>query len=265
MPELDNLRTAPAFNPNQNIFPDEAQLRSALTTLHAEGWRGLVTYSLDGSLQHVPRLAKEIGFTVVIAGLFWFDDGQLARERAAALAQLAFIDAYVLGNEGLQQGRYTRQRLAAEIQQLKAATGRPITTTETLAQYQNDPTLASLGDWVFPTLQFWFDPAIRTPALAVGSVQAQHQILVNLAPGRTVVVKEAWWPTGGDAAATEANQTEFFRQLATTQIKFIWGEAYDQFWKVEPLNQGPRWGLHTDNGIPKQIIQTLQNTYIGSY
>ena len=38
-----------------------------------------------------------------------------------------------------------------------------------------------------------------------------------------VPVTEAWWPTAGEAAATEANQTEFFRRLAATSIKFVWG------------------------------------------
>ena len=253
------------FNPNANVFPTEDQLRAALTQLYAEGWRGLVTYSLDNTLAQVPRIAKQVGFTHVIAGLFWFDDAQLGREKAAALAQQAFIDAYVLGNEGLQGGRYTRQRLTTEITQLKAGTGRPVTTSETLAQYQNDPAIAALGDWVFPNLQFWFDPAIRTSAQAVASVQAQYQILLALAPGRTNVVKESWWPTAGDAAATEENQTEFFRQLAATSIKFVWGEAFSEYWKTEPLNQGPNWGLHSDIARPKQIISALSAIYIGAY
>jgi exo-beta-1,3-glucanase (GH17 family) len=233
--------------------------------LRAEGWRGLVTYSLDGTLQAVPRLAKEVGFTMIIAGLFWFDDAQLARERTAALGQLFSIDGFVLGNEGLKESRYTRQRLTNEFTRLKAETGRPVTTSETFAQYQNDPTLLAFGDWVFPNLQFWFDLAIRTPSQAVDIVQNQYQTLQIAAPGRIVVVKEAWWPTAGEPAATEANQTEFFRQWATTQVKFVFGEAYDQFWKTEALGQGPHWGLHTDTGTPKQIIQALQSLYTGPY
>ena len=253
------------FNPNANIYPSEPQLRTALTQLHGEGWRGLVTYSLDGTLQHVPRIAKEVGFTSVIAGLFWFDDAQLARERTAALAQLAFIDAYVLGNEGVQNARYTSQRLATEVHQLKTDTRRPVATTETVLQYQNDPTLASLGDWIFPNVQFWFDASVRTPALAVDSVRAQLGLIQALAPGRTLVAKEAWWPTAGEAAATQANQTEFFRQLSATDTKFVYGEAFDQFWKSEALGQGPNWGLHTDTATPKQAIEALRGLYMDAY
>lgn len=122
-----------------------------------------------------------------------------------------------------------------------------------------------MGDWIFPNLQFWFDPAIRTPANAVVSIQTQYQSLQLLAPGRTVVIKEAWWPTAGEAAATEENQTEFFRQLATTSIKFVWGEAFNQFWKAESLGQGPNWGLHSSTGTPKQLISALSATYIAAY
>lgn len=254
------------FDPTEGVFPTEAELRAAIARLHEEGWRGLVTYSLDGTLRAVPRIAKDVGFRAVVAGLFWYDDAQLARERAAALAELSSIDGYVLGNEGLQQGRYTRQRLAAELARLKCETGRPVATSETFAQYQGDPTLLTLGDWVFPNLQPWFDPALRTPAEAVAAVQGQYRALQAAAPpGRVVVVKEAWWPTAGDPAATEANQTEFFRLLGATHVRFIFGEAYDQFWKREPLGQGPHWGLHTDTGAPKQIIHALQSLYTGPY
>jgi exo-beta-1,3-glucanase (GH17 family) len=253
------------FNPNLGTFPSEAELRTALKLLYDEGWRGLVTYSLDGTLAAVPRLAKETGFTMVIAGLFWFDDAQLARERAAALDQLTWIDGFVLGNEGLQFGRYTRQRLASELAQLRADTGRPVATSETFGQYQSDPSLSAIGDWVFPNLQFWFDPTIRSIPQAVSTVQSQYQTLQAAAPARTVVVKEAWWPTAGDPAATEANQAEFFRLLAASPVKFVFGEAYDQFWKAEALGQGPHWGLHTDTGSPKQIINDLRDLYTGPY
>jgi len=253
------------FNPNASVYPSEAELRIALSRLASEGWRGLVTYSLDGTLQHVPRIAKEVGFTSVVAGLFWFDAAQLARERTAALAERASIDAYVLGNEGLLNRRYTREQLSTEIQRLRADTGKPVATSETLAQYQGDATLVTLGDWVFPNLQFWFDPAIRTPAQGVASVQSQYQTLQSLAGARTIVIKEAWYPTAGDAAATQGNQSEFFRLLAATPIRFVWGEAFNQFWKSEPLGQGPNWGLHTDTGSPMQVITTLRETYTGPY
>src|SRR5262249_33594930 len=83
------------FNPNTSTSPSDAQLQTALQQLVSEGWRGLVTYSLDGTLADVPRIAKQVGFTMVIAGLFWSDSAQLFREKLAARAQVNFIDGFV--------------------------------------------------------------------------------------------------------------------------------------------------------------------------
>lgn len=250
------------FNPNVSAYPTEEQLRSALQQLYGEGWRGLVTYSLDGTLSQVPRIAKEEGFQYVIAGLFWFDDAQLARERAAALQEASWIDAYVVGNEGLLFNRYEFPELKQEIESLRTATKRPVTTSEIPALYT--PALLDVGDWVFPNIHPW-NEGIRVITDAVQYVQAQYQGL-QAQTSKPVVIREVWWPTGGgDPAATEANQAEFFRQLAGTNVKFIWGEAYDQYWKREaqPPNPdpGPHWGFHTEYGVPKQIIVELQDLY----
>jgi len=252
------------FDPNTNIYPTQVELQGALTRLYNEGWRGLVTYSLDGTLSAVPQIAKQIGFTMVIAGLFWFDAAQLARERTAALAQVAYIDGFVLGNEGLSSGRYTRQQLEEQIASLRADTGRPITTSEPLNQY-SDPTLLSVGDWAFPNIHPW-NQGIRSVSEAVGFVQSQYHTLQSVAPGRSIIIKESWWPTGGgDPAATEANQSAFFRQLAATDVKVVFGEAYDQFWKTTEAALGPYWGWHTDMGEAKRVVADLHATYTAPY
>lgn len=253
------------FNPDLGAFPTEAELRASLAPLYAEGWRGLVTFSLDGSLSQVPRIAKEVGFTMVIAGLFWFDDAQLARERTAALEQLSWIDGFVLGNEGLQFRRYTRASLQAQMAGLRAATGLAVTTCETLSQYLLDPSLLTLGDWVCLNTHPWL-ANIRTIPEAVEYVQRWYRAFQTAAPGRAVVVNETWWPTGGgDFTASEASQVEFFRRLAGTEVRFVWGEAFDQYWKMAEGPQGPFWGYHTDNAIPKRIIRDLQTAYTSAY
>ena len=258
------------FDPTRSVYPNESQLRDALTRLYREGWRGLVTYSLDGTLSTIPRIAKETGFTQVVAGLFWFDEAQRGRERAAALQQLAFIDGFVLGNEGLQEGRYTRARLETEITALRADTNRPVTTTEPLNQYVADPALLLVGDWAFPNIQPWGQTGaeIKSVPDAARFVQDQYRALQAAAPGRTVVIKEAWWPAGGsDPAATEANQTAFFQQLAAApDVKFVFGEAYDQFWKATSARPyEAHFGLHTDRAAAKNAILALQSLYTGPY
>ncbi|MGI9175877.1 MAG: hypothetical protein ACR2GR_11225 [Rhodothermales bacterium] len=261
----------PLFDPTRGIPASPDSVRAALQQLYDEGWRGLVTYSLDPDqgLDVVPRIAKEVGFTQVIAGLFWFDAAQLERERTAALAALPWIDGFVLGNEGLLFNRYTCDALEAEIARLREETGRPVTTSEPPGEYLPTGTcparLAQLGEWLFPNIQPWF-AEIREVGAAAAFVEQQVEALQSAAAARALVVKEAWWPTGGDdPAATEANQRAFFQRLAATDVRFVWGEAYDQVWKTDEGPQGPHWGLHTADRTPKKVIPDLADVYRGPY
>jgi exo-beta-1,3-glucanase (GH17 family) len=274
-PVVDALQTcrnwityAPSrpYNPDTGTYPNEDQLRANLQQLFDEGFRGLVTYSLDGTLREVPRIAKEVGFAQVIAGIFWFDSAQLAREKSAAQEELPFIDAFILGNEGLLFGRYTRSDLEREIAALRTLTGRPVTTTETGGQYLADPSLAAVGDFVMPNIHPWFANVRTIPEAVQFTANELQAIRAIVAPGRAVVVKESWWPTGGgDPAATEANQIAYFDGLAATSVHFLPGESFDQFWKTAEGTQGPHWGYHSDVAAPKPIVAALHDDYVCSY
>lgn len=258
------------YNPNLNIQPTEAQIQGDLQLLFNTGFRGLVTYSLDGVLQETARIAKSVGFTQVIAGAFWFDDAQLAREKTAALQELPYIDAFIVGNEGLLEGRYTRARLEQEIAWFQTNTLKPVSTTETGGQELADPTLIDLGDFATVNIQPWFNGSLNpsNPAAMATAVSNEYTALKNLRPDRSIFVKEAWYSTTGNVAATQANQTAFFAALANTPVKFVWGEAFDQPWKSEnsPFGTlGPGWGMFTGNRTPKSIVSDLANVYIGSY
>jgi exo-beta-1,3-glucanase (GH17 family) len=256
------------FDPTRGVPVHADSLRVALRQLYEEGWRGLVTYSLDPTqeLDSVPRIAKEVGFAKVVAGLFWFDDAQLARERPVALSQAQWIDAYVVGSEGLEMQRYSCTGLKNEVARLRQETGRPVATSEPDGQYLsgNCPDLVSVGEWVFPNIHPWF-ANIRSIPEAVQNVEDRYRALVNAAPGRTVVTHEAWWPTAGGTEATEENQSGFFGRLSATSVVFIWGEAYDQIWKTQEGPQGPHWGLHADGRIPKQLVDEQRPVYRGPY
>jgi hypothetical protein len=123
------------YDPQRKVFPTKRELRNVLAQLHREGWRGLVTFSMDGTLRHVPRLA---------------------------------------------------------------------------------------------------------------------------APGRVVVLKEVWWPSAGDPAASPASQAEFFRRLRHTDVPFVFGSAYDAFWNTAESAVGTHWGLHTDSGEPKEVLRAFE-------
>ena len=132
----------------------DAQITTDLQKLHQEGFSGLVTYDLLGTLKDVPMLAKSVGFQWVIAGIYHVNPtdpgyGQdLANATSSAVAK--YVDAYVVGNEGMFRALnypsdptdYTLKNLLDEMAALKsglAGLGLPqtwaITTTETSEAY----------------------------------------------------------------------------------------------------------------------------------
>jgi exo-beta-1,3-glucanase (GH17 family) len=262
-----SFEPAAPFNPTQGVATTDSATRASLQQLFDEGWRGIVTYSIDPvqGLDQVPRIAKQVGFQFVIAGLYWYDEAQLSRERAAALDQAQYIDAFVVGNEGLMEGRYTRASLTTELENLHAATKRPVTTSEPDWLYHADPSLLMLGDWVFPNIHPWFAD-IRSTSSGVSFVENRVSALQQLAPSRTIVLKESWWPTaGGDPAATQDNQSVYFAALAAAGVKFVWGLGYDEYWKTDEGPQGPHWGFHDSQRHAKRLVYDLADVYRSSY
>lgn len=266
------------FDPRQQIFPAETQIRQVLTQLYDEGWRGLVTYAMDASLAQIPRLAKEAGFSKVVAGLYWYNNATYAIERQAAMGQLAYIDAFVVGTEGLCGDRcgrppINRQELESEILRLRNDSGLPVATNEPDFVYRNDPSVLQLGDWVFVNIHPWWGNQ-RSPANAASWTRDIYQDLRGrISPDRVIVVRETWWPTAADAAAGEENQTAYFQHLSQQTsptpfpqpVLFVYGEAYDQFWKQEPGGQGPFWGMHTTQGVAKRVISGARGFYTDRY
>lgn len=274
-----------------NANPSDQRITADLKTLYDEGWRGLVTYTILGSYSDIPRIAKSVGFQYVIAGVF---DPKNPTEVAAASSPnvLPYADAFVVGNEGLQDGRYNLSQLTSAVAQVKNATGKPVTTSEPGGQYYtgspNSQPLLHLGDWLFPNIDYFLwdfgsGPQTSTPQQMWTNVSFFYQFaLNNNATGGPVVAKESFYPTaggsvGGGATASDANQIAWYGQEASTQkvngqpFLFVWGEAFDQPWKGPNLPGNPiapfepHMGLHGLNvdgaAQPKPIIAALKPDY----
>jgi exo-beta-1,3-glucanase (GH17 family) len=284
-----------------NCAPSEAHVTKDLQTLYQEGWRGLVTYNLLGAYGEIPRIAKSVGFQYVIAGLYHvsptspatcgFDNPHQAELDNATNADIAkYIDGFMVGNEGLADGRYTIEQLTTEISTIRNnpnTTGKPVTTSEKSDSYLNTSAfrdqLRTIGDWWFPNSNFYcWNNAPEDPAATWNNVgYAYNQLQLAAKPlGMTVVYHESWYPTGpaDQPLATQENQVTYYQLMATGKSKwfkgkfyFVWGEAFNQSWKSgEACNQGPNWGLHGNNPAentrkPNLIITKLQKVYTGTY
>lgn len=246
------------YNPDLNQFPTEAQLRDDLVQLWSEGFRGLITWSMDGTLRSVPRLAKELGFVYVVSGIYYYDAAQLAREYTACIDEQSYIDAFVVGNEGLQIGqRYTLTQLQQVMSDLKAATNKPVATCETGGFYLQHPELLAEGDFVLTNIHPWWANIRAIPAAVQHTVNEYHAIDALMPPGKLLYVRESWWPNGGgDPAATPANQRDYFTTLSNANVALAYGAAYDQPFQI--LNGEPPWGLHSANGVPYPALNALK-------
>ena len=78
------------------------------------------------------------------------------RAYAGPLRLKRCADGYVVGSgEARRAAATTAATLDRAIHDVRAATGRPVTTREPLASYRDDASLVRAGDWLFPIVQPW--------------------------------------------------------------------------------------------------------------
>lgn len=248
-----------AFMPGGKGFElSESEIRSELRLLRQVGFRGIVTYGSKGMMGKIPEFARSEGFDGTIIMGIW-DIGS-AEEYQNARSQVQFVDGYCLGNEGLDV-RYNAEALLSGMKHLRGATGLPVTTSEPIVKYfqpKYQYVLCKAPDWVFPIIHpFWDQPFEPEQAARWITVHCDY---LSVFSGRSVMIKEAGYPSAGHKKLNEEEQVVFFKALATSGLSFFYFEAFDQPWKAT-LNHNPpieaHWGLFKADGTPKKIAAFL--------
>jgi exo-beta-1,3-glucanase (GH17 family) len=243
------------YNPDVGKYPLKSIMREDLRVLYTAGFAGIITYGANGTLDSIPQLAKEAGFAQVVMGVWNPLD---ADEMAAAVRAAPFVDGYLVGNEGIGDGRYSFDGVRDAIHNLRAATGKPVTTSERIDAYSSDELLA-LGDWVSPIVHpYWYDWKQANYA-AEWTAEQYADLRAELPPDRFLQFKEVGLPTAGDAAVSEEAQAEYYQALQETGVVFVYFEAFDQFWKAQSAESavGPHWGLFTKERTPKVAAHSV--------
>jgi exo-beta-1,3-glucanase (GH17 family) len=236
------------------VFPSDTEIARDLAVLHDEGFRCLLTYASDGTLSHVPRLARQAGFTCVYMGI-WCPTN--AAEIRAAVAESSFVTGYVVGNEGLDEARacaYDTTALSATIAQVRAATGKLVTTSEQIDDYLTGryaDWLRAHGDRLFPNAHpYW--AGITQPDSAAQWTLAKYEALAALTSKR-ISLKETGLPSAGCGGCSEERQRLFFQLLRSTPVEHCVFEAFDQPWKG-PAEVEKHWGVNDANRRPKLVV-----------
>ncbi len=251
------------FSPGSEDSPSSrTQIVEELRLLYQQGFRSLVTYSSAGVLGDIPSIARAEGFSGTVIMGVW--DIFSKKEWLHALAQQAFVDGYCLGNEGLGN-RYTPQELAEKMTKLKEVTGKPVSTTERIERYLDGPDrewLLNHSDWLFPlALPFWAGQI--DPQRAVDWVVARSDYLQAITE-RTVILKEAGFPSALSEGQSEETQLEFFQALVTSGLTFFYFEAFDQPWKHHMFQEPEfeaHWGMYRADGNPKKVMKWLASRW----
>ena len=248
--------TPTGANPDQLQQPTAESMRADLRTLRDAGFTGLITYGSAGVQGHETMAqAEAAGFRGLIIGVW---DFELEEERANAKAAAGspLVLGLCVGNEGCGK-RYSLAALRAAMDELRTATGKPVTTTEEIDDYLDDEIL-QLGDWVFPNAHPYFHGRSE-PSAALRWTRGAYDDLSR--SGRFVWFKELGLPTAGDTAGrlSENAQAEYYRQLARSPVLFAYFEGFDQPWKTwRPFEA--HWGLFTADRQPKLLVRGFLTT-----
>jgi exo-beta-1,3-glucanase (GH17 family) len=234
---------------------------------------GIITYSVRDGHEHVPALARALGFRAAVIGV-WDPASAPELETAVRLAR-AYPDlvmAVAVGNEGLFWKRYDRGTLESALARLRAALpGLPVTTSEPFAVYLDGrfPGFLEAQDFLLPNVhplfEPWFHPD-RTEQAVEFVVEVVKRLRAN--SGKPVLVKETGLPSGPQAKGySDARQAEFWRRLPTRMRSeagqaVAWFEAFDGPWKpaAAPAELGrepeeeAHWGLLRADGTPKPVL-----------
>lgn len=250
------------YNPTTGQEPTEDEARAQLQKAYAAGFRGIILYGSSGINLKLPRIAKEIGFQVVGAGIW---DPSNAEEVANAIAQKAYVSFYDVGSEGIYRGGnpYSKSQLIQALGQVQQATGLAVTTSEPWSVWLNNMDLADSVDFISVNIYGWWD-GLHEPQAAANAL-AEHYGAVKAAAGsKPVVVRETGFPTGGHPEASVQKQRQYFQALDKTDLPYAFFEFADQYWKSEldgSYDIGPVWGRWDKDGNDKWVnhAPTAQN------
>ena len=223
---------------------------------------------MSRSLHGIVEQAVSLGYRAMLLGI-WDPRSEVEVAGVADLIRryrdrLAL--AVCIGNEGINDNRYTIEDLGHARDHLRRLTGTgaavPVTTSEPAGDY-GWPPLRGFGDFLAPNIHPAIDQEALSPRAAVAWVRGRAMAIAQLA-GKPVLVKETGVPNGGGAPHGPERQRAFWAEWlaegrampsggARTFVSFAAAfEAFDAPWKAVQL-ENPiegHWGLMTNERQP---------------
>ena len=239
--------------PQKDQYPTDDEMRRDLEIM-SKLTDNIRTYSVDGTLGDIPKLAEEFGLRVTIG--IWISPDLERNEREIQKAiELAnnsrSVVRVVVGNEALFREEITPEDLIMLLDRVRAAVKVPVTTSEQWHIWEKYPQLAKHVDLIAAhILPYWeFIPVDKAGQFVLDRARD----LKKMFPKKPLLLSEVGWPSNGrmrgGADATPADQAIYLRTLVNTLNRrgynYFVIEAFDQPWKASDEGSvGAYWGVY---------------------
>lgn len=235
------------FDPERGIYPTEDEIAKDLEALRIANLSGIITFDSRNSLISVPRLAHQKGFEGVIMGIWDPTDKQSIE---LAIREADYVDGYSIGHNQLGIG-YDLETLRKTMEFVRKKTGKPVSTTEYLANYQR---VADYVNWLFPDVGgTWRKTSNESDTKAHSLLFDKFVEYVGESKtladryNKAVLLKMISFPSGGNPEFTEDAQNRFFKMVLNYQcgdinfprsVSLSFFSAFDIAWKTPDRGWG---------------------------
>lgn len=269
------------------MSPDGVMIDGNHPISEAEVGRGLLllkpytdcvrTYSTLYGMAVVPKIAKQLGMTVVLG--VWLDEHETRNmQELSSLKEIlktpdvSAVQLIVIGNEVLYFDEIPIDSLIRLLSGVRKLTKIPVTTADMENAWVDNPQLVDAVDVIGVHIFPYWQPNYQIDSLLLPL--AVWKKLENLYPEKRVMVLETGWPSGGNARRADdvlnvSTQRQFFAGFAPLAAKVgMWYnviEAFDQPWKINTteIRTGPHWGILSAAGGDKVVgIVQMHNRFI---
>lgn len=180
---------------------------------------------------------------------------EIATLISAVNGDWSIVDTVSVGNEGVNDGKYTIAAVGIAVASVKASLllagySGPVVAVDTFMTIINNPAYCAVGDYVAANCHAYFDGGISSDGAGT-FVSSQAQRLAQVCGGKKVVITESGWPwkgdTNGKAVASTDDQNKAINSLQQSLPNgLILFNAYNDNWKSDSsatFNAEKHWGM----------------------
>ncbi len=237
-------------NPGDIITEEQIVKRLSVLVNHTEWIR---VFSCTEGHEKIPKIAKEMGFKVLMGAWIGKDKEENAKE-VQSLIQLITegnVDMAAIGNEVLFRGDQDEETIIKYMQEVKRNTkGIPICCVDVYNEFITHPKLIEASDKILINCYpFWEGASIEHAGIYL---QEMYNKTKAIAKGKEIIVTETGWPSKGDvsgeAVPTVENQMLYYMEAQTwakqANVNLFYFSSFDESWKVHAEGwAGTSWGL----------------------